>query len=158
MRKIALSFFILWTLNEGALAQEPSGASSYLIGTYDLRIGRTTMLHIVNPTTAALRLFVAFFDNIGKFVYCYPDKLSADDLVEIDVQQVLRRADVSAFLGVVKVVSLADNPANVPQVGVVGNQQLNLEGQPVPETGLPPIQTGFWEEGELQIIKPACRF
>jgi hypothetical protein len=152
MKKMLVLLILLFGLQHEATAQEPAGASAYLIGVFDLRENRTTILHIVNPTPATLRLFVAFFDDNEKLLHCHPDKLSPNDLVEINVREV----GVGAPLGVVKVFTLASNEDR-PQIGVVGNQRLNIGRQPATETGLHPIQSRFIES-ELPIIRPLCQF
>jgi hypothetical protein len=152
MRKMLGALVFLLGLQQGAAAQEPAGASAYLVGVFDTRENRTTLLHIVNPTRENLRLFLAFFDADEKPLRCIQDRLSGNDLIEVDV----RRVDLGAPLGVVKVVSFATSEDR-PQIGVVGNQRLSLEGRPVSETGLHPIQMRILE-AELPVIRQICNF
>lgn len=152
MKKMLVLLVLLLGLQQEASAQEPAGASAYLVGVFDLREDRTTILHIVNPTRADLRLFVTFFDDRENPLRCLPDKLSGNDLVEINVRDV----GVDAALGVVKVITLASKEDR-PQIGVVGNQRLSLGRQSTTETGLHPIQSQFIES-ELPIIRQLCGF
>ena len=57
-------------------------ASSYLIGTYDIRGSARTLLHLINPTGKNLRVMVAFFDDNEKPLLCTQEKLSPNDLLE----------------------------------------------------------------------------
>jgi hypothetical protein len=152
MKKMLVLLVLLLGLQQEASAQEPAGASAYLVGVFDLREDRTTILHIVNPTRADLRLFVALFDDSERPLRCFPGELSANDLMEINVREV----GVDAPLGVVKVITFARNEDR-PQIGVVGNQRLSLGRQPTVETGLHPIQSQFLES-ELPVIRQLCRF
>jgi hypothetical protein len=154
MRTILALLVVLLGFEQGALAQqpqEPAGASAYLVGVFDTREGLTTLVQIVNPTTANLRLFIAFFDENENLLGCIRHELSGNDLFELDAQQVAQ-----GRVGVVKVVTLAMDEER-PQIGVVGNQRLSLGREPVAETGLHPIQTAFLE-AELLVLKEECRF
>lgn len=98
----------------------PSGGvlGPYLVGTFDLRNGGKTTLHIVNPTAKNLKIIAAFFDDNEKPLACYRDRLSPNDLVEIDVRQHVQEKQ----FGVVKVVSFNEQQ-DEPEVGVVGYQR-----------------------------------
>ena len=158
MKKIVISLVLLLGLQQGASAQEmPAGASAYLVGVFDLRGDRRTLLDIVNPTGTTLFISVAFFDPDEKPMHCERFKLTANDLEEIDVRGVLLgAANMGALLGVVKVVAFADEKQERPQIGVVGNQRLELGRQPLTETGLHPIQMQFLD-AELPLIRQICR-
>lgn len=97
----------------------PAGGSlsPYLIGTYDLRSRHWTTFQIVNPTGMPLRVLVAFFDDDEKPLACVRDRLSPNDLLEIDA-----RRHVQARSGVVKIVSF-DESGERPVAGVVGYQR-----------------------------------
>jgi hypothetical protein len=97
----------------------PTGGSlsPYLIGTYDLRSRHWTTFQIVNPTGKPLRVLVAFFDDDEKPLGCVRDRLSPNDLLEIDA-----RRHVKAPSGVVKIVSF-DETVERPVAGVVGYQR-----------------------------------
>jgi hypothetical protein len=153
-----LLLILLISQQEASAQQEPAGASAYLVGVFDNRgDDLTTILHIVNPTNANLRLFVAFFDDRETFLplredqRCISETLSHNRLLEINV----RDQGLPASFGVVKIVTFALNDLR-PQIGVVGNQRLNLRGQPATETGLHPIQLRILDESELQVIIQAC--
>lgn len=126
-------------------------ASVYLIGTYDLRSKGTTVLHIINPTAKDLRVMLAFFDDNGKPLKCVRDRLTPNDLLEIDV----RKAGVKAKLGVVKVLALHETE-DLPEVGVVGNQKIIRKGAKISETSLQPVQQGILRD-DLKFIRKACQ-
>jgi hypothetical protein len=156
MRKMLVLLVLLLGFQQGAAAQEPAGASAYLVGVFDLRGDRRTLLHIVNPTADTLILSVTFFDHDEKPLHCERFKLSANDLEEVDVGAVLLGANVGTLIGVVKVASFIDENQERPQIGVIGNQRLELGRQSLTETGLHPIQMRFLEAG-LPIIRQLCR-
>lgn len=96
----------------------PAGGllSPYLIGTYDLRSRHWTTFQIVNPTGMPLQVLVAFFDDDEKPLGCVRERLSPNDLLEIDA-----RRHVKAPSGVVKIVSFDESGR--PVAGVVGYQR-----------------------------------
>lgn len=98
----------------------PSGGiiSPYLIGTFDLRHDRNTVLSVINPTAKNLRIMVALFDDNERPLKCIQDKLSPNDLLEID----MFKHELGAKLGVVKVVSLNEKE-DIPELGIVGYQR-----------------------------------
>lgn len=135
----------------------PAGGSlsPYLIGTYDLRSPHWTTFQIVNPTGMPLRVLVAFFDDNEKPLGCVRDRLSPNDLLEIDA-----RRHVRARSGVVKIVSF-DESGERPVAGVVGYQRTFarrffsgslLRG----ETNLFQIPAETLA-GDMEMIRRACR-
>jgi cell wall-associated protease len=125
----------------------------YLIGTWDLREART-LLHILNPTGHSLLLWVAFFDDNEKPLRCVREKLSPNDLLELDVAKALGK--VAARFGVVKVVSF-DPTEERPEVGIAGNQRiLFLKPPGATETGLHPVPYDVLQ-GDLKYIEKICR-
>ena len=92
MRTILASLVVLLGFQQGAFAQpqEPAGASAYLVGVFETREGLTTLVQIVNPTRADLRLFIAFFDDDEELLQCISERLTGNDLFEIDAQQVVQ--------------------------------------------------------------------
>jgi hypothetical protein len=138
---------------EKAPSFPPSGGmlSPYLIGTFDLRAGAKTILHILNPTARYLRVMVAFFDDNEKPLKCVHDKLSPNDLLEIDV----RRYELPAKFGVVKVVSLNEKE-DIPETGLVGYQRHFFKGMGVTETILQSIPSEILKD-DLKYIWKICK-
>lgn len=136
-----------------------SGAvTPYLVGTFDLRDGGRTRLHILNPTARNLRVWVAFFDDKEKPLTCVRKKLTGNDLLEIDAFEHIRQP----ILGLVKVVALHEKES-VPQLGIVGNQRqiFTTQGfffkkQKMTETGLHPVPEAILLE-DLKNIRPICQ-
>ena len=135
----------------------PAGGSlsPYLIGTYDLRSGHWTTFQIVNPTGKPLRVLAAFFDDDEKPLGCVRDRLSPNDLLEIDA-----RRHVRARSGVVKIVSF-DESGERPVAGVAGYQRTfskaffsrsRLRG----ETNLFQIPAEILA-GDMDMIRRACQ-
>jgi hypothetical protein len=142
---------IVWLPRSGqADAQGSARAGAHLVGTFDIRGNRGTLLHVVNPTGADLRLFAAFFDESGTSLRCHSDTLPAGGLAEIDV----RKVGVKAQLGVVKVVALADGETS-PRAGLVGSSRMIVGGQPLTEMGLHPVQAGLPGD-ELSALGRLC--
>jgi hypothetical protein len=159
MRTILALVIVLFGFQQGASAQqvqEPAGASAYLVGVFDTREERTTLLQIVNPTSATLRLYIAFFDADEEFQNCIlaDDEFTPNDLQEFDARQI-----VPNMVGVVKVVTMAIGEEDRPQIGAVGNQRLSVGREPVAETGLHPIQMAFLD-AELGVLEgpERCNF
>jgi hypothetical protein len=138
----------------------PSGGilSPYIIGTYDLRGGRRTFLQIVNPTGNFLRVLVAFFDDNEKPLKCLRDRLSPNDLLEVDVRRQLD--NMGTGFGVVKIVSFND-VAEVPQPGVVGYQRTFsrsfFRGDRLKaESILQPVPSELLND-DMKFIRQACK-
>lgn len=125
--------------------------SPYLIGTFDQRDSIRTILHIINPTAKYIRVMVAFFDDNEKPLKCIHDKLSPNDLLEVDV----RRYELPAKLGVVKIVSLNEKE-DVPERGVVGYQRHLFKGSGSTETILQSIPAEILKD-DLKYIWKICR-
>jgi len=145
--------FVATVEKEKPMAFTPSGGvlSPYLIGTFDMRNDARTVLHIINPTAKNLRVMVAFFDDNEKPLKCIHDKLSPNDLSEIDV----RRYKLPVKFGVVKVVSLNEKE-DKPEIGIVGYQRHFFKEMGATETALHPIP---WEilTDDLKYIWKICR-
>ena len=134
----------------------PAGGllSPYILGTYDLRGGHWTILQVVNPTGRPLRVLVAFFDDDEKPLACVRDRLSPNDLLEIDV-----RRQVDSRNGVIKVVSF-DEQGEKPMAGVVGYQRtfaksLFFGSRLRAETVLHAIPSEILA-GDMEMIRRAC--
>ena len=80
---IVASILVASLLGSVSFASEEGCFGSYLVGTFDFRSGYT-VLQIVNPTARTLELLVAFFDDNERPLGCRKEKLSHNDLVEID--------------------------------------------------------------------------
>lgn len=128
---------------EGAVA-------AYLIGSYDLRDQMRTLLHLMNPSADPLALVVAIFDDDGNPVRCRRDKMSANDLLEIDIA----RLDPPGPLGVVKVVAF-DVRTERPVASIVANQVRQGRGT-ISETPMHPVPDAILED-DLDRIMSACR-
>ncbi len=137
-----------------AQAPAPTPADSrlaaYLVGTWDLRVPRRTVLQLVNPTTRNVRVVVVLLDDNEKPLRCIRGRLSPDDLLEIDVA----REKPAARFGVVKVLSL-DEREDRPVPGIVGSQRLFVAAG-VAETALHAIP-GDVSSQELKFLLGACR-
>jgi hypothetical protein len=107
-------FLVFCVMSTGAYAQEGGMFSPYLVGTYDQR-NAYTLLQIVNPTAKDLEIYIAFFDDNEKPLKCVKEKLSHNDLFEINV----KKLELKEKFGVVKIVSLIDKK---PIPGIVGFQ------------------------------------
>ena len=140
--------FIFFLCATTVYAQEGGSFSSYLVGTYDMRGGRT-LLHIINPTAKGFEVYVAFFDADEKPLICKKDKLSNNDLLEIDVKTL----KLDAKFGVVKIVSLRDKK---PVPGMVGFQRHLFEKGGVTESNLASVPAKILDE-ELKIIMEVCK-
>ncbi|MBI1811067.1 MAG: hypothetical protein HY035_01090 [Nitrospirae bacterium] len=145
--------FVATVEKEKPMAFTPSGGvlSPYLIGTFDMRDEARTVLHIINPTAKNLRFMVAFFDDNEKPLKCIHDKLSPNDLSEIDV----RRYKLPAKFGVVKVVSLNEKE-DMPELGIVGYQRHFFKGIGATETILQPIPAEVLKD-DLKYIWKICK-
>lgn len=115
-------FFILPFHVSAVCAQETGAFSSYLVGTYDLRKDRHTLLHIINPTGQELFLYISFYDYNGTTLKCIETELSPNGRLELTVKADLERWKVlSGKFGVVKIISLTA-PKGKPLEGIVGFQ------------------------------------
>ena len=145
--------FMATVEKETSVTFTPSGGvlSPYLIGTFDLREEAKTIFHIINPTAKYLRVIVAFFDDNEKPLKCIKDKLSPNDLLEIDVH----KFDLPAKFGVVKVVSLNEKE-DKPEIGIVGYQRNFFKEIGATETALHPIPSEILTD-DLKYIWKVCR-
>ncbi len=126
--------------------------SPYIIGTYDNnRDSLETVLQIINPTGKHLRIIIAFFDDNEKALKCIRERLSPNDMVEINVHKL----DLQAKVGVVKIVSL-NAKEDVPETGVVGYKRTYVGRMMVSETVLHQIPTQILK-GDLKYIMQLCR-
>lgn len=139
---------------DGDLGEPGKGAgtavASYLVGTYDLREGRTR-IHVMNPTGEKLIALIALFSVDGKPQRCVDRELPPNGLFELQVGDL----DPEVLFGVVKVVSL-DPERRLPKLGVVGNQHIRYERGAVSETGLHPVSDAILN-GDFRRIMGACR-
>jgi hypothetical protein len=125
--------------------------SPYLIGTFDLRGGGKTIFQIINPTAKYLRVMAAFFDDNEKPLKCVYDKLSPNDLLEINVL----RYGLPAKFGVAKIVSLNEKE-DVPETGLVGYQRHFFKGGGVTEAALLSIPSDILKD-DLRYIREICK-
>jgi hypothetical protein len=135
-----------------ALLFPPSGGvlSPYIVGTWDLLAGRTSVLQLVNPTGRYVYVWVALFNEDEKPLKCLRDKLSPNDLLEVEIRRVLQQG-----YGVIKVVAFSDDSFQRPVAGVVGYQrQFTRYG--FSEAPLHPIPVEILK-GDLRLIQAACR-
>ncbi|SCX56916.1 S8 family serine peptidase [Nitrosospira sp. Nsp1] len=128
----------------------PDASSSYLVGAYDLRGGSNTVVRIINPASQPQRLFVAFFDNNNRPLYCTRETLPADASLELDV----RRFVPKRHFGIVKVLALDANDDHEGW-GIVGNQQSEHK-LGMAETPLHPMPRSEFA-GEYPRIREMCR-
>ncbi len=131
-----------------ARAQEGGIFGSYLVGTFDLRNGHT-VFQVVNPTAQALEVYFALFDDNEKPLTCKKEKLSHNDLVELDA----RALKLDAKLGVVKIVSLRDKK---PVPGIVGFQRFYATRLGIAESNLAAVPARVLD-AELKIILEVCK-
>ena len=145
--------FVATVEKEKPMAFTPSGGvlSPYLIGTFDMRDEAKTVLHIINPTAKNLSVMIAFFDDNEKSLKCIHDKLSPNDLLEIDV----RKYEIPSKFGVVKVVSLNEKE-DTPETGLVGYQRHFFTKMGVTETILQSIPTEILKD-DLKYIWKICK-
>ena len=130
--------------------------SPYLVGTYDLR-NANTLLQVVNPTANALDVYFAFFDDNEKALKCVKEKLSHNDIVEVNVKKV----DISPKngFGVVKIVSLVEQR---PFPGIIGFQRHFFSQPPsrlqfgATESNLAAVPASVLDK-EFEIIMDACK-
>jgi hypothetical protein len=130
----------------------PSGGvlSPYLVGTWDMRSGRSSVLQLVNPNGRYVYVWVALFNEDEKPLKCLRDKLSPNDLLEVDLRRVLQEG-----FGVVKVVAFSDDGFQRPVAGVVGYQR-HFTKYGFSEAPLHPIPLEILK-GDLRLIQAACR-
>ena len=131
-----------------AVAQEGGNFSAYLVGIYDLRAGYT-LFQIVNPTANPLELWIAFFDENEKPLKCAKEKLSHNDLFELDV----RRLKLPAKFGVAKIISHKETH---PTPGIVGFQRHIFEKGGPTESNLAAVPMKVLDE-EMKIILEVCK-
>jgi len=145
--------FVATVEKERPMIFTPSGGilSPYIIGTFESREGAKTILQIINPTAKYLRVMAAFFDDNEKPLKCIKDKLSPNDLLEIDV----RKIELPARFGVVKVVSLNEKE-DIPETGLVGNQRIFFKEMGVTETALHQIPAEILTD-DLKYIWKICK-
>jgi hypothetical protein len=145
--------FVATVEKERPMIFTPSGGilSPYIIGTFDSREGAKTILQIINPTAKYLRVMAAFFDDNEKPLKCIKDKLSPNDLLEIDV----RKIELPARFGVVKVVSLNEKE-DIPETGLVGTQRIFFKEMGVTETALHQIPAEVLTD-DLKYIWKICK-
>ncbi len=151
-RKLTLiiCFFLGMTClaSTAATAQENGAFSDYLVGTYDLRNGYT-VFQVVNPTAQTLEVYFAFFDDNEKPLACKKEKLSHNDLVEVDV----RALKLNAKVGVVKIISHRDRK---PVPGIVGFQRFYAARLGIAESNLAAVPPKVLD-AELKIILEVCK-
>jgi hypothetical protein len=145
--------FVATVEKEKPMAFTPSGGvlSPYLIGTFDMRDEAKTVLHIINPTAKNLSVMIAFFDDNEKPLKCIHDKLSPNDILEIDV----RKYELPSNFGVVKVVSLNEKE-DTPETGLVGYQRHFFTKMGVTETILQSIPIEILKD-DLKYIWKICK-
>lgn len=151
MKKISIIFgwfFIFPFFATTAFSEDMGLFSPYLAGTYDLRNG-TTLLQVVNPTAKDLDVYLAFFDADEKPLKCKKDKLSHNDLLEVDVKAL----KLDARFGVVKIVSFRDKK---PSPGIIGFQRHIFPRVGVTESNMAAIPEKVLDK-ELEIILDVCR-
>jgi hypothetical protein len=131
----------------------PAGGvlSPYIIGTWDMREGRATMLQLVNPTGQYLYLWVAFFDDNEKPLKCVRERLSPNDLLELDVRRVVEKG-----YGVAKVVAFSTGDFTRPTAGVVGYQRQFIKDGSFSEAPLHTIPVEILK-GDFRFIQAACK-
>ena len=112
----------------------PSGGSlsACLVGTWDSRNDTGTVLQIVNPTNTYLLVKAAFYDDGEKKLKMIEEKMSPNDLWEIDVLGL----GLAAKFGVVKLISYG---RDVPEIGIIGYQKQYLKTQLLDSTILQPV-------------------
>lgn len=86
-------------------AQPDEGAfSTYLVGTFENRLGVGTMIQVVNPANVeGLQVVIAFFDVDGAFLDCLKDSVRPNGMWEVIVP--LSIPKLSKDHGVVKIIS-----------------------------------------------------
>ena len=124
--KLLPAFIALVFMQLNTHAQENNYFSPYLIGTFNLNMGKAK-IQVVNPTARDLSIYVAFFDDDERAQKCFIKKLSPNDLIELDVDSILpkRSKPEYARIGIVKIVSFTGDsllPETVTP-GIVGFQQ-----------------------------------
>ncbi len=131
----------------------PSGGvlAPYIIGTWDLREGRATTLQLVNPTGQYIYLWVAFFNDNEKPLKCVREKLSPNDLLELDVRRV-----VEGGFGVAKVVAFNNGEFTQPTAGLIGYQRHFTKAGTFSEAPLQQIPVEILK-GDFQFIQAACK-
>ena len=136
---------------DGSGDSDPAkGASTYLVGTFDLRENHNTVIYLVNPTAQSLQALVTFFDDKERPLSCVRKNLGPNGLLEFNVREYVNKAQ----LGVTKVIALSQNN-DKPTLGLVGNQRFISSGQ-VSETPLHAIQNEVLLNGEYERIRGAC--
>ena len=138
---------------QGCRGATPGGAAScYVTGTFDLRDGLGSSVHIINPTGHHLVVYAFFFDSNEHPLRCIYTGMSPNDLWEIIVTQLEMRLEAKSEFGVVKIISF--DKQRRPLIGIVGNQRSLFKGQGFSETSLHPIQSSLLEEDFNKMLKP----
>jgi hypothetical protein len=149
MKKLMIVALILVPYLFGSVSFASQGGcfGTFLVGTFDMRSGYT-VFQIVNPTASPLELLVAFFDDNENPLGCIREKLSHNDLVEIDVRNLKLRSK----FGVVKIISHVDR---IPCPGIIGFQRHYFKSG-FAESNLVSIPDCFLYD-ELKIIMETCK-
>lgn len=131
----------------------PSGGAlaPYMVGTWDLRDGRASTLQLVNPTGQYIYAWVVLFDDNERPLKCVREKLSPNDLLELDVRRLVEK-DV----GVAKVVSFNNSDFTTPTAGLIGYQRLLTKVGSLSEAPLHQIPAEILK-GDLSLIQAACK-
>lgn len=143
---VLLCTVIVWAT--AVHAQGGGAFSTYLVGTYDLR-DTHTVFQIVNPTAGKLEVYIVFFDDAERPLKCVKEKLTRNDLLEVDV----RKVEPGAKFGVAKIVSLRDKK---PYFGIVGFQRNYFETKAFSETNLASVPGKILDE-EMRILMEICK-
>ncbi len=150
--------------------------SGYLVGTWEKRGGVLTYLQIINPIInhmpgnaqpENLEILIAFFDANEQLKMCITEKLSPNDMCEIDVSNDERLANLEGDYGVVKIFSYlrnTDSPTGTVVPGIVGYQRrASLVAQPptaialaFAESPLAAVQMEF-AQVEYDYVYDGCR-
>jgi len=133
--------------------------NALLVGTYDLRSGQNTLLSIINPTSSYKQVYILFYDDNEEFITCHQEKLSPNDLAEIDVRKAIKKN----LFGVVKVIPFEINSDSLA-FGIKGYQRqlrhykywLFFSRSYESQTILQPIPTTMYNEKDKKAMR-LCR-
>jgi hypothetical protein len=133
----------------------PNGGtlSPYLVGSFDLRNKRSTVIQLINPTAQPHGACVALFspDGVG-IPPCKRVEVKPNGLVEIVVAKDFK-VKAGAF-GVVKVVCL-NSKKDTPEIGLVGYQRQIFGEATFTETILQPVPNEILAK-DWDLIKKVC--
>lgn len=132
------------------VVENDGSESSYLVGAWASQRNDSASVRIVNPTGRYVEAVAAFFDDAELPLRCVRERLSPNDLWEIDVA----RLSLQSRTGVVKILALVPGTTR-PSHGIVGSVRQTRRGRSLSESLLHPIGTRSLQS-DIDVLRRAC--